>query len=231
MPLREGGRSRSGMFRRKKTAAHNENATAAAGKDGASMKKESKKCTKEGGDADGRREIMSPAGSAPGEQDKAALVAAWMFQRMDAAGPVAIAAANCVSAAFSTYVQPCMGTILLDGNSASKVDPVTIAVLDVFLGLMLLFLSGEYILCIAAAEAFRLGGWDTSMKTALKQLVRVLSLVPCASCRSTKRSPGDVRCSLNGASSRRRYSNASASVFAFVVLFLARHCGNVGSLV
>ena len=212
------------MFRRKKTAAHNENATDAACKDGASMKKDSKKCTKEGGDAGGRR---FPAGSGPGEQDKAALVAAWMFERMDAAGPVAIAAANCVSAAFSTYVQPCMGTILLDGNSASKVDPVTIAVLDVFLGLMLLFLSGGYILCIAAAEAFRLGGWDTSMKAALKQLVRVLSLVPYASCRSTN--PGDVRCSLNGASSRRRtqmqaqaYSRSLFSFWRVTVATLVR---------
>ena len=92
--------------------------------------------------------------------------ASWMLARMDAAGPAANAVASAANAAFAR-LQPWLGTILLDGKSESRVDPVTVAAVDVALGLMLLFLSREYILCIAAAEAFRLGGWNTNMKAAL----------------------------------------------------------------
>lgn len=85
-------------------------------------------------------------------------------------GPWMGAMLSSMSVAFETYARPYVDTILLDGASDRALDKRTTALLDLILGITLLLVSREYILCIAAVEAFRLGGWETNFKAALKQL-------------------------------------------------------------
>ena len=89
---------------------------------------------------------------------------------MELLSPAMGAMLNALSSGFETYARPYVDTLLLDGASERALDKRTAAILDMILGIALLLVSREYILCIAAVEAFRLGGWETNFKAALKQL-------------------------------------------------------------
>ena len=96
-----------------------------------------------------------------------------LIQLVECIGPYVSYITQVTHVLYIGYLQPCLDTIFYENMQDSNIDmSIIFCSLDIALGFFLIFFSRDYILCVAAIEAFRLGGWDTNMRLALRQLVR-----------------------------------------------------------
>lgn len=71
--------------------------------------------------------------------------------------PYIVAICEIANHLFIKYAQPCLDMVFLENEEESNIDPVLVLSCDIALGIFLILFSRDYILCVAAFEAFRLG--------------------------------------------------------------------------